>query len=885
MASKRSSISTFLAQAKNLKVELSKLVIDPAEVIEYINKFDNVVVPSSKSIQSFAKLFHRSENGSFDIKIKTFGTNATSLFNERIRMYQLNDKIKLISSKIEPIAMVPQTATKIEIVTRFAFELINYPNWMIQIDLVKNLDNPLEFGSKLSTVKTLLVDTTLDKMDASAYDYVVTTLICIDDSQTIMHSDLNEMINDINDSQENSEIASPEYQAMLYSLAKDIFRDAITISQFKRQSGFKRLGSNTIELSRPIYFKQVLPVIDTFYLTDKMDGTRAMLIIDEVYRRSGHRRIFIGVDIKAISDKIYEISSFHKPPTSKTIEIDHTVLDVEMMTNSKGEHTFHCFDIIALDSKRVANSPFKDRINKFDKVKALLEKYELGDVKEFVKLSKQDYSTQIKEFYNKSRSYHIDGIILTPEGSFYKDAIKQKKSKFDRVFNTDYSSTVSFKWKPLDQLTIDFYLMSHPTKKGSYILCSGIDTKTFQQLRLKFFDGYNPPVSPNSHKYFPIQFEPYDGTFDYVWTPSEVDEKLRPIEYKSFDGMVGEFAFADSKGHLNSPKLLRLRTDRIHDIAKGEYYGNAMRYAELIWHSIQYPLRIEDMYNPTNVGYFAMNDDTDWYKAQRNFNSFVKTNLLETYLYPKSSGTTRIMDIACGKGQDLARAIDIGYDEIIAMDRDIDALYELLERKYNLRVRNKGVSANVHIKKVDLEESADANIKSLKIPSGSVDSAMINFAIHYICHSAIPGKIDPLEEFVQLVKFYLKSGGRIMITAFNGEDIFNILKNKDEWSQTENGQLKYSIKRAFSSDVLTDKDQAIDVLLPFSAGEYYREYLVNYDYLQKLFESHGFKTIKTDSFGSLLRSYKKQNQKGYSIMSEADQHYVSLYGYIIFERE
>ncbi|KAL4123621.1 hypothetical protein PRIC2_009472 [Phytophthora ramorum] len=88
----------------------------------------------------------------------------------------------------------------------------------------------------------------------------------------------------------------------------------------------------------------------------------------------------------------------------------------------------------------------------------------------------------------------------------------------------------------------------------------------------------------------------------------------------------------------------------------------------------------------------------------------------------------------------------------------------------------------------------------------------------------------------------------------------------------------------FSSDVLTDNDQAIDVLLPFSGAMYYREYLVNYDYVQKVFEANHFKLVKTDGFGSLLRSYKKQNARGYNSMTTEDREYVSLYGYMIFER-
>ena len=884
MATKRFTASTFLKQQQDavLSVQLSKLIMDPADVIQYLDKFATIVTPSSKTIQSFVKLFHRSSSGSFDVKMKNFTSNKTSTFNEHVKTFHLDNSTILTATKIIPIDSVPQTATSIDIVVRFNFELINHSGWILQIDLVKTLNNPLDFSSKLSVTKALLVDVPLEEMNPNAYDHMITSLVQIEKT-AITHSEIIELVEDINS--EDSPIDSSEYQEEIFALAKDIFRDAITISQFKRQSGFKRLGSNTIELSRPIYFKQVLPEIETFYMTDKMDGMRAMLIIDEVYRRSGHRRIYLGTNIKAISDQVYVISSFKKTSESKTIETDHTVLDVEMMTDSKGSRSFHCFDVIALKSKKVSNSPFKDRISKFEEVQTLLEKYELGSVKEFVKLSKEDYSKQIDSFYQKKRSYHIDGIIFTPEGMFYKDAAKLKKNKFDRVFNTDYSTTISFKWKPLDQLTIDFYLMNHPTKKDSYVLCSGIDSKTFKQLHMSFFDGYKAPLSTNSHQYFPIQFESYDGSFDNVWTPTKEEKSLCMEECKSLEGQVGEFAFADSKGLLSKPKLIRIRNDRIQDITKGEYYGNALRYAELIWHSIQYPLTIEAMCNPTDIGYFA-NDNNDWYKSQRSFNSFVKSHLLENYLYnPSPDKATRIMDIACGKGQDIARAIDVGFDEVVAVDKDVDAIYELLERKYNLRIKRKGATANVHVKQLDLEDDSDFNIKKLKIEKESVDSAMINFAIHYICHSPEPNKNNLLEEFAKLVGFYLKSGGRLMITTFIGEDVFKRLNEKTEWNLIDSGRVKYSIKKSFSSEVITPMDQSIDVLLPFSDGQYYKEYLVNYQYLQEVFEANGFSLVKTDSFESLLRLYKKQNSKGFSELSKVDKEWVSLYGYLIFEKK
>ncbi len=873
MPAKRSPIAALLARATDgvLSVEINKLVMDPVDISTYMERFGVL-----KATQSYVKLYFKASGESFDIKMKVFDTNESSLFNEKIEMYRLDSASKVIYTQTKPISAVPQTATKLELVTYFSFDVPNRENWSIQVQLVKVLNNPLEFKTKLTAAKAALIGVSLDDMAPSAYDHVTTSLVQVSPEPTT-HSGLLELIAELSIDDEQSDTI---YQDEIYSLAKDIFRDAVTIAQFKRQSGFKRLCSNTIELSRPMFFKQVLPVIDTFYITDKMDGTRAMLVIEEVYRRSGHRRIYLGTDIKAVSDQVYIVNSFNKPTGSRTIETDRTVLDVEMMTDDKKNRQFFCFDVIALKSRKISNAPFKERFAKFDEVNTLMEKYELGSIKNFVKLTKEGYAGQIKDMYNEKRSYHIDGIIFTPEGVHYNTIDRSKLHKHERVFNTDYSSTISFKWKPVEQLTIDFYLMQHPTKKNSYVLCSGVDAKTFKLLRLQFFEGYQAPHSQRAHQYFPIQFEPYDGDFDNVWTPTKEDLG----KHTSLDGMAGEFAFADSKGLFDQPKLLRLREDRVQDIAKGEYYGNALRYAELIWHSVKHPLTIDAMSDPADVGYFA-DDNNDWYHAQRSFNSFVKTHLLETYLFPKTNGPSRIMDIAAGKGQDLARAIDVGFDEIVLLDRDTDALYEMLERKYNLRVKRKGAQANVHIKHLDLEESADSNIKALKLPECTADAAMINFAIHYITHSASPGKVDPLPEFAKLCAHYLKPGARLLLTAFNGEDVFKALGTKDEWALTENGKVKYSIKREFSSTELTNQDQAIGVMLPFSAGRYYREYLVNYEYVQKVFEKEGLMLVRQESFGSLLRTYRKQNGKGFASMSDEDKAYVSMYGYMIFEKQ
>jgi hypothetical protein len=236
----------------------------------------------------------------------------------------------------------------------------------------------------------------------------------------------------------------------------------------------------------------------------------------------------------------------------------------------------------------------------------------------------------------------------------------------------------------------------------------------------------------------------------------------------------------------------------------------------------------------------------------------------------------------CGKGQDLARAIDAGFNEITMIDRDIDAIYELLQRKYNLRIKTKDATARVHIRQIDFEESFDNIIKTVDLPRG-VSAGMINFGIHYLAHDHSESHSDlPLNEFFKLVNHMLRSQGRFIITCFDGKKIFELLRDQSQWTSKNK---KYSIKRAFTSNELTDLNQPIDVLLPFSGGSYYREYLVNFTFLENIIKQNKFKVLANDSFSNLFRQFKSNNPKIYAQLDDADQEYLSLYSFIVIEKE
>jgi SAM-dependent methyltransferase len=878
----------FNSDSDTLKVSISTVILSKVELGVLMNQVAEI--STNLAVAQSIRLNYPHQ---FKSKLITHSGSSpnTACYSEKITKKRVN-----ISGNKEYTVLIVQTGEQscnaesvqsISLTHALSYTLFQYPEWSLNIQVTKVVGNPQEFTTRLQEYKTRLLKDYKNfatELDESAYDMIAIELQF--NGTTISKSDLVQVITYIDQLVANTQ--TQDYQQMIYSVAKEIYYDQMTASRFKERSGFKQLTPSAVELSRTIYFKDVLPVIDQFYITDKIDGSRTLLQITEYFKRNGRKKTLLGADIVSLSNEIQVIQSFDKKPSNlRGIDVVKTILDTEMIVED-GKPSFQAFDVIMLQGKKVSNLPFKQRFKEFQSINELLKQYKLGRTKTFIKLTKDKYKQQLEDFYEAALAsdYEIDGIIFTPEGMYYKDAVKQKIRT-----NTEYYNTISFKWKPLEQSTIDFYMMpiapdqakallksaGKPSNSSEhlYALCSGVDIITFKKLNLEFFAGYTPPESENSAQYFPIQFAPYDNPFMYLWSSKEAD----------LGGRVAEFKFVEANGTmLKKPEIVRMRDDRSNDVRKGEYFGNALRYSELIWHSIKHPLTFEmlGMAQTDLGGYFAANSESDYF-AQRAFNSFVKGELIKTYLKPVTkSDSGSIIDLGAGKGQELARVIDLGFNDITMADRDIDALYELLQRKYNLRLKTKDASASVHIRQIDFENAYEDTISTVAVPT-QLDTSMMNFAIHYLCHDKTEhNKNLPISDLFKLINHVLKPKGRFLITCFDGQTIFNMLEGQSEWTT---GNKKYSIKKAYTSDVLTDLNQAIDVLLPFSGGSYYREYLVNMKFIESIANDHGLTMIANDSFSSMLRQFKKSNSKVYGQMDEADKEYVSLYSFAVFEKQ
>lgn len=642
--------------------------------------------------------------------------------------------------------------------------------------------------------------------------------------------------------QSTSPKINQEYQNIIYAIAK-IIRPK-EAGKFKTQNGLKQLGNQVIELDKNIFLQNIAPNAEHYYMTDKVDGKRAMIYMN-------------GADCYILTD----VLSSCKCKECKSASL--YVFDAE-----EYEQSYYIFDVLVWDGTDISQQPFSERLKYFDKVTALNESFR---TKPFIQMSK-NFQRDIAKFKHEKKPYETDGIVLTPDSGTYTDM---------KVY----------KYKPLNKLSIDFLIKKCPDsllgiepyipKPDStlYILFCGISSYVMRNLGMRLIKGYKN-IFPNIDlkrypPYMPIQFEPSDCLICHIYHDKKSD----------LDGQVGEFTY------LGNWKMLKIRTDRALDVQRGNYFGNNYKVAEMTWLNYKNPLIIEDLKSDV---YFAEHDNI-LQKASREFNNFVKSNLL-TRLKDTSETIPCLMDIASGKGQDMGKYSRAGIDELICLEIDPTAMMELINRKHIYSTTKDRKPMHLLTSILDINKSYKDNIAildKLDIKPNSVDVIICNFAFHYFISNK-----KSLTNVVKFISHYLKQGGRFMFTAFDGSTVAKLLAENDgEWTvYKKDGESQASLVSSISS-IMDDSQKfvkqysiirryngvnaalgnEIDVLLPFSKNEYYREYLVEINEITDAFDKSGMALELDQSFSEFLEEYKKQRYNDYTMLTLDDKKYISLY--------
>jgi hypothetical protein len=602
----------------------------------------------------------------------------------------------------------------------------------------------------------------------------------------------------------------------------------------------KQVLKNPIELNKLQYFEDVVPHIQNFSISWKASGITAILIID-----------------KNISMQTTEFVTLSE---NRYFECDETILICEMIGD-----IFYAYDCVKYDGVNCANENLDKRLSNLNNIITKAKEWESLKLKETIKLSS---TNDVKKFMKTPPTeYENDGIIFTSNNQF-------NKTKF-------------FKWKQVTHRTIDFLLKDCPknllgiypyvSKPGHnlYILFSGINARDYTKFNMKKIQYHDIMFPIQTSSYFPIQFSPSSEPFAYLFWDEDknLDNKIVELRYK------------------NGWKFIRIREDRADDFKKKNYYGNNFRIAERIWQNYKNPLTKKLLgASPEELSdglYFRKNNSEIHFYIRR-FNNMVKAQLIEHVTNWEYTPNSWVIDLGSGKGQDLHKyLINKSVRNVLMIDNNENNLYEIINRKYEYANNSmtQGPRLGIFIKNIDLnadwQDSIHNIIQSFPImQKNSTKLIICNFAIHYFAKSE-----STIFNFVNLVDELLPKGSRFMFTCLNGKNVFDLLtENRGNWG--DNDGVKYFIEFATNKHKTFRGGEEINILLPFSNGELFKEPLVNLELVEKLFKKKKITLESSGNFGeSYLEKFRQSDPNNYNKLDALDMEYIKLLWFNIYYKK
>lgn len=192
-------------------------------------------------------------------------------------------------------------------------------------------------------------------------------------------------------------------------------------------------------VNKPINFKMNnLEMADHLAVTDKADGERRLMYI----RSDGAYLLYPPNDVMRYL-RIPE--GHHKGDEEgyiypqRAIDLNGTVLDGELVLRNDGKREYLAFDILADRGKDIRNLKFKDRIAQ---MKSLLESNPINiSIKQFLFPTEDNFYDRVRQVLDSipHKPYANDGLI------------------FNNI-EEQYSTATIYKWKPPEQLSIDFLI-------------------------------------------------------------------------------------------------------------------------------------------------------------------------------------------------------------------------------------------------------------------------------------------------------------------------------------------------------------------------------------------------------------------------------------------
>ena len=574
---------------------------------------------------------------------------------------------------------------------------------------------------------------------------------------------------------------------------------------------------------------------------------------------------------------------------------------------------------------------------------------------EFISEKKDIYKCCDNIFNNFNKSgakinYKTDGLIFTPTN---KNVIKMKNVTYK--WKPSEENTIDFLIEKKKTIANNFITTINNGEEYNilnlYIGSNHGDYKKafLNNERLKNYnktlfkpDEYNDLNNAHICK---IKLEMINGVKGMYTEKNEKDERY----YIENDTIV-EFRY-DSENKNWIP--IKLRNDKTlqYKLFKSNF-GNNFITANNNWKSINEPIS-EDVLRG-NIKLDKSSDLNDIIDMKKNYyfkgrvnNRFETVNLkkfhnqikfeLIKYCKKKIDNLNKnndnqfkpktLIDMTCGKGGDLMKWVNNDFKFIVGFDYAYKNIYNnedgIYKRCYDLKQKRQNLpymvfeqansSNNIKNGKafedVDFKENNMGNdivkcvfgekyknynfLKNFQNKASSGFDVVSNqFSIHYFFEDR-----KKLTGLIQNVAECCRLNGYFIGTCFDGKEIFNLMKDKKKFKLNSEKKKKnkiFEIEKLYDKGEFIDDETSLGLKIQVymeSIGKAHYEYLVNFNYFEKIMNYYGFildnnfkinekKLNGSDSFETLAKIFKKKYK-----LTENDKQISFMNKYFVFKKK
>jgi hypothetical protein len=555
-----------------------------------------------------------------------------------------------------------------------------------------------------------------------------------------------------------------------------------------------------------------------YSVTDKADGERAFLVIDQngsVYFMDNNLNKVFKTDIASCkledsnqeedtSSTLSTLSSCNE--NSKKLYYS-TVIDGELVKHDNKIY-FLAFDILAYNKRDLRGNQEYDlrkRLNRLDHIVKTLSqsKYYVISVKHYYFGNVFSGSKKILDSVGE-KFYENDGLIFTP--------IKEPYPLVKKWQNL-------LKWKPAELNTIDFYAK----KVSSGVWQLYVQGETNQQVKHK-----TDTVLFDVNRLCGNDMQSNDITYETTFQDDLVDPT------------TGEFYKTDTviefRWDFTVKKFIPLRT-RWDKTVNPKKHGNFSKVACDIWNNINNPIEKEYLlkfYSNVKSG-----RDDFFFERMRRFHNKIKEFLYNKYCKDINS----LLELCSGRGGDMHKWIYnniktvTGYD---ISDKNID------ECRRRLETTKINSDYNYDFYRLDLTRDDASDIiynKNQQI----FDNVCCQFGIHYFFKSE-----QSFNNMIDILDKSLKNNGRFVVTFMDNKCLDNLFGDKQIVSREVDNEIVYLLEKE-SIGVKSCFGNRLKITLNGNniLGEGSDEWIIDFSDFCKRMEVRGYRCIETELFSNL----------------------------------